>query len=71
MIPRKSITKSEGKANRNRGSCVAVAASVTMSSALGVFSQSGALAADNVAAFCLNDWRDLEQEVKRSLNYEC
>jgi hypothetical protein len=49
MIPRKSITKSEGKANRNGGSCVAVAASVTMSSALGVFSQSGALAAENVA----------------------
>ena len=48
MITRKSITKSEGKANRNRGSRVAVAASVTLSSALGVFSQSGALAADNV-----------------------
>jgi len=49
MITRKSIKKSEGKANRNRGSRVAVAASVTISSALGVFSQSGALAADNVA----------------------
>ena len=49
MITRKSITKSEGKANRNRGSRVAVAASVTISSALGVFSQSGALASDDVA----------------------
>jgi hypothetical protein len=53
MLARKSITRSEdaitAKANRNRGSRVAVAASVTMSSALGVFSQPGALAADNVA----------------------
>jgi hypothetical protein len=23
------------------------------------------------AQMTLNDWRDLEQEVKRSLNYEC
>jgi hypothetical protein len=48
MITRKSITKSEGKANRNPGSPVAVTASVTISSALGIFSQSGALASDNV-----------------------
>ena len=33
MIARKSITKSEAKTNRNRGSRVAVAASVTISSA--------------------------------------
>jgi len=47
MITHKSITKSEGKANRNRGSRVAVAASITISSALEFFSQSSALASDS------------------------
>jgi len=47
MITRKSITKSEGKANRNRGSRIAVAASITISSALEFFSQSSALASDS------------------------
>lgn len=48
MNARRTITKSEAKANRNCGSHVAVAASVTISSALGIFSNSGALASDDV-----------------------
>ncbi len=48
MPARKSITKSEVKANRGRGSRVGVAASVTLSSVLGVFAQSDAAASDGV-----------------------
>jgi len=59
MLARKSITKLEAKANRNRGSRVAVAAGVTISSALGVLSHSGAFAADGVGA------TDLQSAPKR------
>jgi len=49
----------KAKAKRNRGSRVAVAASVTISSALGVFSQSAAFASDGVGAM------DLQSAPKR------
>jgi len=47
MIALKSTTKSEPKANRNGASRVVSAASLTLSGALGVFSQCSALASDS------------------------
>jgi lipid A 3-O-deacylase len=48
MITRKSITKSEMKANRNRRSRAAVAAGVTLSCALGAFASSVAFASEDI-----------------------
>ena len=59
MISPKFITKSAAKANRNRRSRVAIVASVTISGALGVFSQSGAFGSEGVGVI------DLQSASKR------
>ena len=50
MITRKSITKSAAKANRNRSSRVAGAASCALAGAVGAFAHYGAFAADSAGA---------------------
>jgi lipid A 3-O-deacylase len=50
MITRKSITKSEAKVNRNRGSRVAGAAGYALMGAVGAFTHSGAFASDGVGS---------------------
>ena len=71
MLARKYITKSGAKANRNQCSRVAVAASVTISSALGVFSQSGAFASDGVGAMGLQSASEREWAASVRFENDC